>query len=190
MGGFAREPVFEFFKFFVLEGKLVFDGLEGVFPELKLSESFADDLFEVFGVLLLLMEGRFGGLIGAFLVSDEVFVVLALFGEIFDLLAEGIDSLKEELIVVGGLFGSIFGAYLLPELLFDGWLDLLNSVSDFFLDFHFNTDDFLFEGKHFFLESFFVIKQQLISFLEFLNLFCHLIAPGVFVSQQFLKLTR
>jgi hypothetical protein len=38
------------------------------------------------------MQGGFGGLIGAFLVSDEVFVVLALFGEVLDLLAEGVDS--------------------------------------------------------------------------------------------------
>lgn len=92
LGCFASEPVFEFFKFFVLEGQFVFDGLERVFPEFELSQSFADDLLEVFGVLLLLIQERFGGLIGAFLVSDEVFVVLALFGEVFDLLAEGVDS--------------------------------------------------------------------------------------------------
>ncbi len=116
VGGFSSEPVFEFFKFFVLEGKFVFDGQEGVFPELKLSESFGEDLLKVFGVLLLLMQGGFGGLIGAFLVSDEVFVVLALFGEVFDLLAEGVDSLKEKLVVVGGLFCCIFGADLFSEL--------------------------------------------------------------------------
>ncbi len=182
------EPVLQLLKFLVLESQFVFDGQQSALPQFQFSQSLADDLIEVFGVLLLFVKGGFGFFVGTFLVSDEVFVVLALFGEVLNFLAEGIDSFEEKLAVVGRFFGVIFGADFVSELLFNCGFDLLNFVPDSFLDFNLHPDDFLFECKHFLLEFFLVVKQLFISFLEFLNFLGHLIDGVIFVSEQFLEL--